>query len=79
MHIAIIEKSTRRVFEVLDNEAASLEALQAYNGACTRARCTIDELHAYSVGKEIKANTRYGIESGPYGDFNVIKTYYTVH
>lgn len=80
MYIAIINKTTRRVFEVVTNEAASLEAMQAYNGEATRCPCSQEEFIAYSNGKEIDAPRRFAVKTNEFGEkYDSLITEYTVH
>ena len=77
-YIAIIEKSTMRVLEVLSNESESLIAMASYNGKVTRARAPEEVARAYSNGKEIYAHTDWRGVPGPYGMYNEKVIKYTI-
>jgi len=79
MFIAIIEKTSRRVLEVLTHAGASLEAMQAYNGTATRCGCPEEVFMAYSEGKEVMAPRRFVVEVNEHGqERDVLITEYTV-
>lgn len=53
-YIAIFEKGNHgKVLEVVGTEAQSFEAMKAYKGTATRAKCSNDVMFAYSYGKDI--------------------------